>query len=53
MTGEEALAQELKKYRCICYYPSSGTDLSNLDFFCSAKAVGRAGRRRIAGGRRP
>lgn len=39
MTGEEALARELKKYRCICYYPSSGTDLSNLDFFCSGRKL--------------
>ncbi|MFZ2956399.1 MAG: hypothetical protein WA705_05880 [Candidatus Ozemobacteraceae bacterium] len=39
MTGGESLARELKKYRCICYYPSSGTDLSNLDFFCSGKKL--------------
>ena len=39
MTGEEYLVQELKKYHGICYYPSSGTDLSNLDFFCSGKKL--------------
>lgn len=37
MTGEEFLVNELKKYRCICYYPSSGADLSNLDYFGSGK----------------
>ncbi|GAB4282722.1 MAG: hypothetical protein Kow0029_28460 [Candidatus Rifleibacteriota bacterium] len=35
MTGEEYLANELKKYKSICYYPSSGSDLSDLDYFCS------------------
>lgn len=39
MTGAEYLARELKKYRCICYYPSSGTDLSNIDFFGSGKKL--------------
>lgn len=37
MTGQEYLANELKKYNCICYYPSSGTDLNNLDYFGSGK----------------
>ncbi|MBU1108726.1 MAG: hypothetical protein KKB51_18770 [Candidatus Riflebacteria bacterium] len=41
MTGEEYLVTELKKYNCICYYPSSGTDLSNIDYFSSGmKALG-------------
>ncbi|HNW35197.1 MAG TPA: hypothetical protein PKM25_09720 [Candidatus Ozemobacteraceae bacterium] len=39
MAGEEYLVQELKKYCCICYYPSSGTDLSNIDFFGSGKKL--------------
>jgi len=37
MTGEEYLVHELKKHTCICYYPSSGTDLSNVDYFASGK----------------
>ncbi len=37
MTGEECLVNELKKYSCICYYPSSGTDLSNVDYLGSGK----------------
>lgn len=37
MTAEEYLAGELKKYQYICYYPSSGTDLSNLDYFSSGR----------------
>jgi hypothetical protein len=52
MTGEEALARELAKYRGICYYPSSGTDLSNLDFFCSGKKLWEertGGTSRVAG----
>lgn len=39
MTGEEYLVNELKKYNCICYYPSSGTDLSNMDYFGSGKKL--------------
>jgi len=39
MTGEDFLVNELKKYRCICYYPSSGTDLSNLDYFGSGRKL--------------
>ncbi len=39
MTGAEFLINELKKYSCICYYPSSGIDLSNMDFFCSGKKL--------------
>ncbi|MDD2998099.1 MAG: hypothetical protein PHV05_03485 [Candidatus Riflebacteria bacterium] len=39
MTGNEYLADELKKYRCICYYPSSGTDLSNIDYFGSGRKL--------------
>ncbi len=39
MTGEEYFANELKKYRCICYYPSSGPDLSNLDYFGSGRRL--------------
>lgn len=37
LIGEEYLANELKKYKCICYYPSSGTDLSNVDYLGSGK----------------
>lgn len=37
MTGAAYLVQELKKYRSICYYPSAGTDLSDLDFFGSGR----------------
>lgn len=37
MNPLEYLVNELKKYSCICYYPSSGTDLSNIDFFASGK----------------
>lgn len=37
MTGEEQLVQELKKYRRLCCYPSSGADVSDLDFFGSGK----------------
>lgn len=37
MTGEEYLANKLQSHKCICYYPSSGPDLSNLDYFCSGK----------------
>lgn len=29
------LIEELKNYKSICFYPSSGTDLSDIDFFCS------------------
>ncbi len=32
-------AGELKKFSCICYYPSSGTDLSDLDYFCSGRRL--------------
>ncbi len=39
MNGRDYLASELKKYRCICYYPSSGTDLSNLDYFGSGRKL--------------
>ena len=31
------LIDELKKYRSICFYPSCGTDLSDIDFFCSGR----------------
>lgn len=37
MTEAEQLANELKKHSCICYYPSCGSDLSNIDFFASGK----------------
>ncbi len=30
-----SLIDELKKYNNICFYPSCGTDLSDIDFFCS------------------
>ncbi len=39
MSGEAALTEELARYRCLCYYPSSGTDLGDLDFFCSGKLL--------------
>lgn len=39
MTGMETLVQELKKYRYICYYPSSGTDLTDIDFFGSGRKL--------------
>jgi len=35
MTGVEYLVDELKKHSSICYYPSCGNDLSNIDFFAS------------------
>ncbi len=31
----KSLILELKKYDKICFYPSSGPDLSNVDYFCS------------------
>lgn len=46
MTGEELLVRELKKYKSICFYPSSGKDLSDLDFFGSG---GRLWEERIGG----
>lgn len=39
MTGEKYLVNEFKKYKCICYYPSSGPDLSNIDYFASGKKL--------------
>ncbi len=39
MTGEEYLVQELKKYQCLCFYPSSGTDLGDLDYFGSGRRL--------------
>ena len=33
----KSLIDELKNYKSICFYPSCGTDLSDLDFFCSGK----------------
>ena len=39
MTGKEYLINEIKKYSCICYYPSSGIDMSNIDFFSSGKLL--------------
>ncbi len=35
MTEENALVRELKKYKSVCYYPSSGRDMSDLDYFGS------------------
>lgn len=37
MTGKEYLVNELRKYNSICYYPSSGNDLSNIDYFGSGQ----------------
>lgn len=37
MNAAQSLAQELKNYKCISYYPASGTDLSDLDYFGSGK----------------
>jgi hypothetical protein len=39
LTGETELIKEIRKHDCICYYPSSGTDLSNIDFFGSGKKL--------------
>ncbi len=39
MTGAEYLVGEIKKYRQVCYYPSSGTDLSDMDFFGSGQKL--------------
>ena len=39
MNGEQFLVNELKRYRGICYYPSSGNDLSDIDFFGSGKRL--------------
>ncbi len=39
MTDVESLVFELKKFSCICYYPSSGTDLGDLDYFCSGRKL--------------
>ncbi len=33
----KSLINELKKYNSICFYPSSGTDLSDIDFFGSGR----------------
>jgi hypothetical protein len=33
----EKLIAELKKYKKICFYPSSGPDLSDLDYLCSGR----------------
>ena len=29
------IIEELKKYKSICFYPSCGTDFSDIDYFCS------------------
>ncbi|OGK06115.1 MAG: hypothetical protein A2W80_05745 [Candidatus Riflebacteria bacterium GWC2_50_8] len=39
MTSKKSLADELKHYSCICYYPSSGTDLSDIDYFASGRKL--------------
>jgi hypothetical protein len=39
MNAEEYLVNELQKYQCICYYPSSGADLSDVDYFGSGKKL--------------
>lgn len=39
MTSKKSLVDELKKYSCICYYPSSGTDLSDIDYFGSGRKL--------------
>ena len=31
------IIEELKKYKSICFYPSCGTDLSDIDYFCSGR----------------
>lgn len=33
--SEKSVAEIIKSHSCICYYPSCGTDISDLDFFCS------------------
>ncbi|HNV69075.1 MAG TPA: hypothetical protein PKO06_05210, partial [Candidatus Ozemobacteraceae bacterium] len=35
MIGGEELVRELKQYQSICYYPSAGRDLSDIDYFAS------------------
>jgi hypothetical protein len=37
VTIEESLVEILKRHDKICYYPSSGTDLSDLDYFGSGR----------------
>ncbi len=37
MPDVAALVHELQQYRRICFYPSSGTDLGDLDFLCSGQ----------------
>ena len=44
-TNAEHLVTELKKYHCLCYYPASGADLSNLDFFASGRLLWEERRR--------
>jgi hypothetical protein len=39
LAAEDLLVNEIKKHNCICYYPSCGTDLSNVDFFASGKKL--------------
>jgi hypothetical protein len=39
MPRADHLVEILQRHRCICYYPSAGTDLSNLDFFGSGKKL--------------
>ena len=31
------IINELKNYKSICFYPSCGTDLSDIDYFCSGR----------------
>lgn len=35
MADLKTLEEELRNYSNICFYPSCGTDLSDLDYFCS------------------
>jgi hypothetical protein len=37
LTGLQNLANEIKKYKCVCFYPSAGADLSDVDYFASGK----------------
>ncbi len=39
MDSHQLLIKELKKYDRICYYPSSATDLSDIDFFGSGQLL--------------
>ena len=37
MAKPKSLIDELKTYKSICFYPSCGTDLGDIDYFCSGR----------------